>query len=140
MIIKLLITEMRHTEMKGMELITTIPELQLTTVGLIHAIWSKALRLHPNLKFVIVGKKEKLLNGDDEVIKMVEDDTSEFKDSVVFTGHISDGELAFIYQHAVCLVFASLYEGFGIPPLEAMIFNCPVIVNGRYRSQCPILL
>lgn len=91
--------------------------------------FKQSIRLHPNLKFVIVGKKEKLLNGDDEVIKMVEDDTSEFKDSVVFTGHISDGELAFIYQHAVCLVFASLYEGFGIPPLEAMIFNCPVICS-----------
>ena len=92
-------------------------------------LWAfkQVLVLYPNLKFVIVGKKEKLLNGDDEVIKMVQDSESSFKNNVVFTGHISDAELAFIYQHAICLVFASLYEGFGIPPLEAMIFNCPVI-------------
>lgn len=91
--------------------------------------FKKVLNFYPDLKFVIVGKKEKLLNGDDEVIDMVRNNSSEFNGNVIFTGHISDSELAKIYVNAVCLVFASLYEGFGIPPLEAMIFNCPVICS-----------
>ena len=41
-----------------------------------------------------------------------------------------DAVLAALYQSAAALVFPSLYEGFGIPPLEAMSFDCPVIASG----------
>lgn len=44
-------------------------------------------------------------------------------------GYVSDGELRVLYENAMCLVFPSLYEGFGIPPLEAMICGCPVLVS-----------
>ncbi len=44
-------------------------------------------------------------------------------------GRVSDGELRALYTHAFCLVFPSLYEGFGIPPLEAMLCGCPVIAS-----------
>jgi len=37
-----------------------------------------------------------------------------------------DGVLAALYSQAAMFVYPSLYEGFGIPPLEAMSFNCPV--------------
>jgi len=46
---------------------------------------------------------------------------------VVFAGYVSDPDLAALYRHALCLVYPSLYEGFGMPPLEAMAFGCPVI-------------
>jgi glycosyltransferase involved in cell wall biosynthesis len=49
--------------------------------------------------------------------------------SVRFLGYVSDSELACLYRHAVALVFASLYEGFGLPPLEAMASGCPVIAS-----------
>jgi glycosyltransferase involved in cell wall biosynthesis len=51
--------------------------------------------------------------------------------SLVLAGYVTDGELRALYEHAACFVFPSLYEGFGIPPLEAMHCGCPVIVSDR---------
>jgi glycosyltransferase involved in cell wall biosynthesis len=47
-------------------------------------------------------------------------------DGVEIRGHISLDELVALYQSAAALVFPSLYEGFGQPPLEAMACGCPV--------------
>jgi glycosyltransferase involved in cell wall biosynthesis len=44
-------------------------------------------------------------------------------------GYVSDPELKALYENAACFVFASLYEGFGLPPLEAMTCGCPVVVS-----------
>ncbi len=48
-------------------------------------------------------------------------------DRVVFAGVVSDGELDLLYRYARVSVFPSLYEGFGLPPLEAMAKGSPVI-------------
>ena len=42
-------------------------------------------------------------------------------------GRVSDAELRALYQNALCLVFPSRYEGFGLPPLEAMTCGCAVV-------------
>lgn len=42
-------------------------------------------------------------------------------------GYVSDEQLRSLYQHAACFVFPSVYEGFGLPPLEAMSLGCPVL-------------
>jgi glycosyltransferase involved in cell wall biosynthesis len=42
-------------------------------------------------------------------------------------GYVSDGELKSLYKSATCFIFPSFYEGFGIPPLEAMACGCPVL-------------
>lgn len=47
-------------------------------------------------------------------------------DSVIRTGPVSDAELKALYEHALAFVFPSIYEGFGLPPLEAMACGCPV--------------
>ena len=44
-------------------------------------------------------------------------------------GYVTDPELKALYENAACFVFASLYEGFGLPPLEAMSSGCPVVVS-----------
>ena len=44
-------------------------------------------------------------------------------------GYVSDAQLKSLYRHATCFVFPSFYEGFGIPPLEAMACGCPVIAS-----------
>jgi glycosyltransferase involved in cell wall biosynthesis len=48
---------------------------------------------------------------------------------IVRAGYVSDGELKALYEHAACLAFPSLYEGFGLPPLEAMYCGCPAVVS-----------
>ena len=54
---------------------------------------------------------------------------AELQDSVYFLGHIPDQDLIALYQMATCLVFPSLYEGFGLPVVEAMAAGCPVITT-----------
>jgi glycosyltransferase involved in cell wall biosynthesis len=49
--------------------------------------------------------------------------------SIVFLNHVSDDELASLYTHAAALVLPSLYEGFGLPIIEAQHFHCPVICS-----------
>lgn len=48
---------------------------------------------------------------------------------LVQLGRVDDGELRALYEGAAFFAFPSLYEGFGIPPLEAMRLGCPVIAN-----------
>jgi glycosyltransferase involved in cell wall biosynthesis len=49
--------------------------------------------------------------------------------NVVWLGEVSDEELARLYRGARCLVYASLYEGFGIPVAEALACGCPVVTS-----------
>ena len=44
-------------------------------------------------------------------------------------GRVSDSELVTLYSKAKCFIFPSLYEGFGIPPIEAQACGCPCIVS-----------
>ncbi|MGH2403479.1 MAG: glycosyltransferase family 4 protein, partial [bacterium] len=46
-----------------------------------------------------------------------------------YLGYVGDAELRALYENAICLVYPSLYEGFGLPPLEAMACGCPVVVS-----------
>jgi glycosyltransferase involved in cell wall biosynthesis len=48
---------------------------------------------------------------------------------IILTGYITEEEKASLYEHADMFVYPSLYEGFGLPPLEAMSYNTPVICS-----------
>lgn len=88
---------------------------------LIHA-FNKFRKNNPDLKLVITGKKGWLY---EEIFNLVKKLALE-KD-VIFTGYVADERLAYLYRNAFCFVLPSLYEGFGLPVLEAMSFDCPVI-------------
>jgi glycosyltransferase involved in cell wall biosynthesis len=74
-----------------------------------------------DLRLVIVGKDDYF----NKKIKKFVETISE--NSVIFTGFIPDQELDVLYREASLFVFPSLYEGFGLPPLEAMAKGVPVI-------------
>jgi glycosyltransferase involved in cell wall biosynthesis len=50
-------------------------------------------------------------------------------DRIRWLGYVSDSELRALYESAMCFVFPSIYEGFGIPPLEAMTCGCSVLAS-----------
>lgn len=50
-------------------------------------------------------------------------------DRLIFTGRVTEGTLASLYRGATCLCFASLYEGFGLPIIEAFASGTPVITS-----------
>lgn len=73
---------------------------------------------------VIVGKKDGFITGDHDVWQLSE----ALGDRVHFTGYVTRSELKQYYHHADLFVFPSLYEGFGLPPLEARAAGCKRIV------------
>jgi len=79
-------------------------------------------RNYPDYKLVIVGKKGWNYNLIEHALKHFK-----MEKEVIFTGYLEDHELQKVYALAKVFVFPSLYEGFGIPPLEAMASGCPVV-------------
>jgi len=77
------------------------------------------------VKLVIVGGKDKLF----KFLDLKSNISEKFHDKVVFTGYLTDFELISLYSSATAFIFPSVYEGFGIPPLEAMSLGCPSIVS-----------
>jgi glycosyltransferase involved in cell wall biosynthesis len=78
----------------------------------------------PDITLAIVGQLNKL----DPALQQFPDRLG-IGDRVKFLGYVSDTDLAALYSAAQAFVFPSLYEGFGIPPLEAMGCGCPVIAS-----------
>ena len=90
-----------------------------------------------NFQLVLVGKKDDfsraLENKFHRVCREFPEAKRKFCTSVIFTGFVKDNELAALYQEAFLYIFPSLYEGFGFPGLEAMLFDLPVLSS---RASC----
>lgn len=79
-----------------------------------------------DLYYVIGGGKWKTFY--DQLLAEFEGDVF-FQDYVKMIGYVEDEELPHLYNQAMCFVFTSQYEGFGLPVLEAMSCGCPVITS-----------
>src|SRR5258708_541043 len=86
--------------------------------------FAKLIIKHPNLSLLVVGKKGWLYEGILEAPKKFG-----IKESVRFIDFVQDQELPSLYKNAKCFVLPSLYEGFGLPVLEAMKYGCPVVTS-----------
>lgn len=99
---------------------------------LIQAFGSIAGRIPHDL--VIVGKHSGFITGDSPAVTVA----TALGDRVQFTGKVAAEMLEQFVVHADALVLPSLYEGFGLPPLEAMACGCPTIVSraGSLPEMC----
>jgi glycosyltransferase involved in cell wall biosynthesis len=79
-----------------------------------------------NLKLILTGKKGWL---DERIQIAYKQLTRKVKKRIIFTGYVDDIDLPFLYNGASCFCYMSLYEGFGLPPLEAMQSGTPVITS-----------
>jgi len=77
-----------------------------------------------DLKLVLAGGKGWMYN---EIFARFKE--RQIDDRVIVTGYVSDAELSILYRNALAFVYPSLYEGFGLPPLEAMSYGTPVITS-----------
>lgn len=92
--------------------------------------FDKFTQTNNDFKLVIVGKKGWLYKDIFEKVK-----TMKLEDKIIFTDHVTDEDLIWYYKNAFCLTLPSIYEGFGIPVLEAMSYDCPVIAS--FSSSLP---
>lgn len=84
-------------------------------------------KTHPDVRLVLAGKEfafvEKIPNA--TIRKAVLD--SPDREAIITLGYVSDAEKMWLYRHAIAFVYPTLYEGFGLPILEAMQQRCIAI-------------
>lgn len=76
-----------------------------------------------NSKLVLVGRRGWKIEN------YLESISNKYSDNIIITGFVEDNDLPYIYKHASIFIFPSLYEGFGIPVIEAMYMGVPVICS-----------
>ncbi len=79
---------------------------------------------NPDLKTRLI-----LIGGESPLFAAVRLQIKQFHNDVVFKGFVSDEELKQYYRKAMVVAYPSLYEGFGLPPLEAMASGAPVVTS-----------
>ena len=94
-------------------------------IVLLKAYNSLSNQLKSKFKLVIIGKKEGFITQDNQIEDYIVNNN--LQKHIIFTGYIDDFDLPKIYQNASLFVFPSLYEGFGLPILEAMAARIKVL-------------
>ncbi|SDU24194.1 Glycosyltransferase involved in cell wall bisynthesis [Polaribacter sp. Hel1_33_78] len=81
-------------------------------------------QLDTDYKLYFVGAKSKSFSE----ININKESANE---NIIFTGYLNDNDLIKLYNRASIFIYASLFEGFGMPPLEAQACGCPCIVSNK---------
>lgn len=90
------------------------------------------LGLDTDVPLIIVGKLGWLWS---EEVGQVVDESGQENCNVRLLKYVSSDDLRYLFAGATCFTFPSLYEGFGLPVLEAMSFGCPVLTS--HASSLP---
>ena len=95
-------------------------------------VFSKLIIKKPELRLVLVGKEDYFYDRVRDNARALNIWQKENINSpVIFPGYVPDAQLEILYSEAGAYIFPSLYEGFGLPPLEAMARSCPVLSSNR---------
>lgn len=86
--------------------------------------FARVVKANPDYHLLIAGKEGWMF---EEIFKKVHE--LEIENNVKFLGYVPERDLVYLYNSARAFVYPSLYEGFGIPPLEALQSGCPVITS-----------
>lgn len=97
-------------------------------------VFNKIHNIDSELSLVLVGKEDYFFKR----VKELADSLAEIRAKVIFPGYVEDAKLVWYFKNAEAYIFPSLYEGFGLPPLEAMSYNCPVLSSDK--SSMPEIL
>lgn len=120
----------RHTYGIAGDYILSVGSIQpRKNLGRLVAAYARLRRTNENLKLpklVIVGKRAWLYG---ETLRAIKE--SGVSDSVILTGYVPEADLPALYSGALCFVYPSYFEGFGLPPLEAMKCGAPVLAGNR---------
>ncbi|MBI2458934.1 MAG: glycosyltransferase family 4 protein [Parcubacteria group bacterium] len=87
-------------------------------------VFSEINKNLPDLKLILVGKEDYFYSRLKQLAK-------NFSHNIIFPGYLPDNELAELYSQAALYVFPSFYEGFGLPPLEAMAHGLAVVSSNK---------
>jgi glycosyltransferase involved in cell wall biosynthesis len=85
---------------------------------------------YPDVKLVLTGQLPDNLKGElylDYQVKLKE--YIETNPNIIITGYVDDNYLSYLYRNSLFFVFPSLFEGFGMPPVEAMGMGIPTITT-----------
>lgn len=83
-----------------------------------------------DFKFLLVGKKGW---RSEEIFKLIND--LHLNDKVIYIGFVPDDDLPYFYNGAKALIYLSRYEGFGLPPLEALACGIPILAAANSSLQ-----
>lgn len=122
---------------------SSAPDSRLQTPNSPYLIYTGVWRSHKNLLNLLKAFKNLVDNGNDiqlvitgkkdpaypEIPALIEE--LQLSDRVILTGFVSDEELIALMSGAEVYVFPSLYEGFGLPPLESMKLGVPVACSNK---------
>ena len=100
-----------------------------------YIMFLSTLQPRKNLKLLLEAFSEVMSQVDYDLVLIgrvgwkVDDLIGKYKfgNRINFTGFVDDQDVSLIYKNALCFVFPTLYEGFGIPPVEALAMGTPVI-------------
>lgn len=91
-------------------------------------VFGKLYPNFPDLRLVLVGKADYFYSRLEDYARSLNLwQKNNVNSPIIFPGYVPDAQLEVLYSEARAYVFPSLYEGFGLPPLEAMAKGCPVV-------------